>query len=396
MLRTFIALAFGLLATAAQAASSQCLPEGTQPSGAKYLICMPDAGSYNGQLVVFAHGYVAADQPVGIPYDQITFPDGSTLPQLLNSLGFGFAMSSYSVNGWAVKEGIADSLDLVQIYAAQQGQPSRVLMTGASEGGLIAAKSAETYPATYAGALAVCGIVGDFPALMDYQGSWRIVWDYYFPGLIPGTAVDVPQQVIDDWTSVYQPAIAAAIAANPASAQAIASAAKIPTGGDVATAVLGAADRVLAVNSTRAKLGGQPFDNQRRLYTGTDQNLQLNRGVARYAADPVALAEMNAHYQTTGVLPVPVVTMHNLADPTVPFAQETLYLQKIRASGSTARHALLPINRYGHCNFSTTEMMAAFAILLSKVAGQELGGVEPWLRTPAERAAYHALLQQHR
>ena len=36
-----------------------CLPDGVQPSGAIYRFCVPP--NWNGDLVVFAHGYMAPD-----------------------------------------------------------------------------------------------------------------------------------------------------------------------------------------------------------------------------------------------------------------------------------------------------------------------------------------------
>jgi pimeloyl-ACP methyl ester carboxylesterase len=398
MSKAIVALAVFLSTSALWGQTSTC-QEGVQGSGAIYLICMPDPAHYNGQLVIFAHGYVDPRQPVGIPYDQILFSDGSTLPEIVNSLGFGFAMSSYSLNGWAVKQGIADTKDLIDVYSRLEGRPSLILLTGASEGGLIAAKSAEMYPGSYAGALSVCGIVGDFPSLINYTRDWRIVWDYFFPGLIPGTAIDVPQTVIDNWDTTYKPAIAAAIASDPTNAQYVANAARISYGGDPANlsdALLRASSSVLDVNDAVLKFGGQPYDNVGRVYTSTNQNLQLNWSVPRYAAAPAAIAEMNANYQTTGSLPVPVVTMHTLADPLVPYWQETLYAQKIFKAGSASKHTQIPINRYGHCNFTTNEIIASFAILFYKVTHQELAGVEKLLRTPEDRAYYKSLVQQYK
>src|SRR5262245_1474677 len=87
---------------AAAACKSSCRPDGAQSSGAIYRICMPEPGCYNGDLVIYAHGYVDAYQPVGIPEDQLTLPDGTSVPGLINSLGYGFATTSYSRNGLAI------------------------------------------------------------------------------------------------------------------------------------------------------------------------------------------------------------------------------------------------------------------------------------------------------
>ncbi len=401
MLKTLIGLAaFLTVAPLWAQLPSTCLPEGTQSSGAVYLICVPEPAKYNGQLVIFAHGYVNADQPVGIPYSQIIFSDGTTLPGIINSLGYGFAMSSYSVNGLAVKQGIADTKDLIDVYSRVQGRPSRVYVTGASEGGLVTAKSAEMYPGSYAGALAACGPVGDFPAQINYAGDWRIVWDYFFPGMLPGIAINVPQELMDNWDTVYLPEVQSAIATNPTVAQYVANAARISYGPDSANLsdalVSDGEYSIFGPNDAIAKLGGQPYDNIGRIYTGTNQNAQLNKTVARYAADPAAVAEMNANYQTTGILPIPMVSMHTTGDPVVPYWHETLYRQKITKAGSAGNHTMIPIIRYGHCNFTTADLVASFAILVYKVTHQDLAGAESVLKTPADRAYYRSLVQQYK
>ena len=107
-------------------------------------VCMPELDCWNHDLVLFAHGYVAPEEPVGIPEDQLTLPDGRTLPQIVNALGFGFATSSYPVNGLAIQPGVDDMVELVDTFTNTNGggPPDRVYLTGASEGGLVTALSA--------------------------------------------------------------------------------------------------------------------------------------------------------------------------------------------------------------------------------------------------------------
>ena len=63
---------------------------------------MPPPEAWNGDLVVYAHGYVPdLGQPVAIPTDQLTL-NGIFVPDLINSLGYAFAVTSYSANGLAV------------------------------------------------------------------------------------------------------------------------------------------------------------------------------------------------------------------------------------------------------------------------------------------------------
>ena len=69
--------------------------------------------------------------------------------------------------------------------------------------------------------MAACGPVGDFAAQIDYFGDFRVLFDYFFPGVIPGGPVDVPAQVRASWTSTYVPAVLAALQADlPATAAA--------------------------------------------------------------------------------------------------------------------------------------------------------------------------------
>ncbi len=98
--------------------------DGLQTSGAAYRICMP--GTWNGKLLVYAHGYVAPNKPLGIPQDQLTLPGGGgTIDQVANTLGYAFATTGYSTNGLAVQPGIADLVDLVALFEAQKGAPKK-------------------------------------------------------------------------------------------------------------------------------------------------------------------------------------------------------------------------------------------------------------------------------
>ena len=82
------------------------------------------AGTYNGNLVIWAHGFQDAGVPVGIPEDQLCF-GGVCFPTSSPALGFGFATNSYSKTGLAILQGKDDVLDLVKIFAAPKGTPKR-------------------------------------------------------------------------------------------------------------------------------------------------------------------------------------------------------------------------------------------------------------------------------
>src|SRR5437867_883535 len=153
MMHVCAAVCFALLLFAVPArAASTCDPDSVQSSGSIYRICMPAPADYNGILVIWAHGFQDAGTPVGIPEDQLcigTF----CIPDVVNSLGFGFATNSYSKTGLAVLQGKDDLLDLVNIYTAQKGKPHKVYLVGASEGGIITALSLEQHPDVYSAGL---------------------------------------------------------------------------------------------------------------------------------------------------------------------------------------------------------------------------------------------------
>ena len=99
------------------------------------------------------------------------------------SQGYAFATTSYRKNGLAVKEGLADIVDLVEVFKTQLAKQStgRVYVIGASEGGLIATLAAEKYSKTFCGGLALCGPIGDFRGQLNYWGDFRVLFDYFYP-----------------------------------------------------------------------------------------------------------------------------------------------------------------------------------------------------------------------
>jgi pimeloyl-ACP methyl ester carboxylesterase len=349
------------------------------PGGSVWLLCPPSV-PWNGDLVVFAHGYVAPDEPLTAGFDQLVLPDGTTIPGLVNSMGYLFAASSYPKNGLAVREGVADTKALVEKLRTTLA-PNHVYLVGASEGGLVAALAVERYPELFSGGLSTCGPIGDFRDQIDYVGDVRVVFDYFFPKVLPRSPVSIPAGLVDGWYSTYAGRVAAAMAANPAAASALLTVTGAATDpGDPLTGVRTAQQvlwyNVFATNEARIELGGQPFDNRKRVYAGSSDDARLNHKVERFKAASRALGSIAADYRTSGSLLVPLVTMHTTGDPVVPFWHEELYTAKTIATGSDGMHVNIEIARYGHCNFTTAETLAAFALLVSRVTGQQAIGVQ--------------------
>ena len=357
---------------AAALAPMVCAPDGTQASGAKYRICMP-AFAWNGDLLVYAHGYVAPNEPVGIPEDQL-YLGGTYIPDAANLLGYAFATTSYSVNGLAVKQGLPDLVDLVNIFRTQHPTLKRVILIGVSEGGLITTLATEQHPDVFNGGLAACGPIGDFRRHTNYVADFRTVFDYFFPGLIPGSAVSIPDALIANWPTYYATTVAPVISA-PGSAISVTqllNVTGVPYDPSVpATIAEGISQElwynVMATNDAVAKLGGQPFDNHDRVYAGSLNDTALNAGVQRYTGSPAAWAEIDAHYQTAGRPRVPLVTSHTTNDQTVPYWHQTLYRAKVVANNLTYRHDLIRVDRFGHCNFTVSELISALQLLQQRI-----------------------------
>lgn len=362
--------------------NDDCDLYGTHSDGASYCITLPAPGAWNGGLVIFAHGYVGVNEPLDIPWSQMALPTGTGsvvyIHQLVNGLGFAFATTSYSTNGLAVKQGIMDVLDLVDIFGQQVYPPEKVLLVGASEGGLVTTLAVERYPGTFDGGLATCGPIGDFFGQINYWGDFRVVFDYFMdrPGfnILPGSAVDIPSRLMARWDSYYVPRISASLASNPSRTAQLFSVTDAPYDPGEQVATIGETTlgilwyNVFATNDGIRKLGGQPFDNQDRVYDGSANDTLLNRRVKRFAADPAALAEIEANYQTTGALTRPLVTMHTTGDPIVPAWHQTIYAAKVGGVYPLRPYLPTVINRYGHCSFTLAEVMTAFSQLVFMVA----------------------------
>jgi pimeloyl-ACP methyl ester carboxylesterase len=364
-----VALLLLLGRTPARAAALACA-DGLQESGATYRICMPT--NWNGKLLVYAHGYVAPNRPLGIPEDQLGVPGSPTVDQLANGLGYGFVMSGFRTNGLAVQQGIDDLVDAVAIFTAQQGKPSKVLLVGISEGGAITALAVERRPDIFDGGLAMCGPYGSFQDQINYFGDFRVIFDQLFPTLLPPSAVDVPATLLDTWESSYytdtvQPVISATAQITAVNQLLAITSAPFDVA-DPATKIATIKDllwyNVFATNDATVKLNGQPFDNRSRVYRGSLDDELLNQAVARYAADPAALTALVA-YETTGYLARPLITLHTTGDPVVPYWHAIQYQAKVAAAGRSAFHEQMTFENYGHCQFTTPVILNAFNRLVA-------------------------------
>jgi hypothetical protein len=373
-LKLFALVFFLIWVAASPAKGAFTCEEGFQDEevGSVYRICMPNDVPYNNKLIIWAHGFQDATDPVQIPVDQLSFGDFS-IPEVITSLGYGFATNSYSKTGLAVVQGAADIVDLLSIFKSFHGTPDKVFLTGASEGGLITTLLTESHPELFDAGLAACGPVGDFPYQIKYFGDARATFQYFFPRLITEDPFHPSDEFINSWPDYYERTVRPTVFSplNRSKLDQCVNVANLPFDSKNKYTSLETTVKdvlrysVVNINDAAATLGGFPFDNRWTWYRGSKNDFLLNLLVPRVGADPAVIAEMKANYNTTGQLSKPLITMHTLLDQQVPYFHEFLYDLKTLSQGSLlTEHVNIPINRFGHCNFTPDEALLGFGLML--------------------------------
>jgi len=356
------------LATATEATSvwaSQV--QGVTESGALYALFLPHA--WNGRLVIFIHGLVDPARPLALPAL-------GAAADTLAAHGNALAYSSFSENGWAVKDGAQRTHELGDLFAAQFGEPTRTYLYGQSMGGLIALKLAESDPTQYAGVLAECGVLGGSFARFRYMFDVRLLFDVFYPGVLPGTALAVPEPV-DLLNQIRLPARAAMVA-NPDGAHKIAAIVQTPVPFSSDAELLSSIEDQLfrharEVNDIIARGHGEPPVGNRDVeYTGAldPQLLQaINSSVPRFDAGRYAAHYASLYYEPDGQLAVPVLTLFTVRDPALPAVMnELVYQERVSTAGRSdfLRRQQSSVG-YGHCTSRLADRVAAFNNLVNWV-----------------------------
>lgn len=348
---------------------------GTTGPGSSYALYLPH--DWNGEVVYWSHGIRVPSEPVALPTNEGIegFRDA------LGALHYAVAYSSFDENGYALKDGVERTHQLRGLVTSQFGRPTRSYLAGASMGGLVSLALAEKFPQQYDGVLTTCGQVGGTRAQLQYIADVRALFDFFYPGVLPGDAMHVPAN-LDLNTQVLGPALAA-MSANPTGAFAMARVTQTPLATFGATPAQQAATlfqsiltalgyNAVGTNDVLDRTHGHPpIDNMTTVYTGAlpaGTLAAINAGIDRFATTPDALAYVDHHYEPTGALEIPMVTLHNMYDPTAPFFNETLLASAVSSAGRSDLLLQQSFARYGHCTFSTAEMMSGFQALVQFVA----------------------------
>jgi len=349
--------------------------------GTLYRILVP--ANWNGDLILYAHGFKDVDDSIGLP----TADDWPLLRERLLALGYATAASSFSENGLSLKDGVQRTHQLRGIFVFNFGDPRRTYLVGHSLGGAIAIALAEKFPQQYAGALPISGMIGGSTAQIDFVGNVRVLFDVcYGDQLLPGSVLDIPDNV-DLTTDVIYP-IAGAIQQNPECAFAITQIEQTPVPFTSPNELVQSFATIIAYNYRGfADIMGRthrhtPFDNHDTAYSGPLPQEFLdgvNATVERYERTPDANAYLSHYFEPTGELEVPVVTLHAQWDPIVPVFHEEAYRQIVDAAGASDLLVQRIVPYYGHCQFADDDpasvdvVVQAFADLVNWVEN----GIKP-------------------
>ncbi|WP_052768523.1 alpha/beta hydrolase family protein [Streptomyces humi] len=425
--RTLTALAALLLAaslTPTARAAEAVRVEGTLPSGAAYVIDMPD--SWNGTVLLYSHGYT----PVGVPNPARDAPDDAT-KSLLMKQGYALTGSSYATAGWAVADAVPDQLATLDAFTGRFGAARRTLAWGTSYGGLVTTMIAERHPDRVSGTLSMCGLVQGGVA------TWNSMLDTAFAlrTLLGGTGSDIRLTGLRDTADAAAQAAAMTELVERAQTTAtgrarIALAAAlydVPGWNDDAVPRPAPADwDAQQAGQYRAVVGliGLPAfvwrqEAERRaggnmswntgvdypamlrkspnskevseLYREAGRSLRTDLGdlnrAARVVADRQAVDWMDRTSVFTGRLRGPQLDIHTTGDPLIPVQAESAHRRAATAAGSAALLRQGYVGNAGHCTFSPGEQVAALHTLEDRIASGHWRGADPASLNARARAA---------
>ena len=333
-------------------------------AGAPYTLVKPDA--WNGSLVLLVHGSIPGE------FEALTIG--------LAASGFGVAFATLPAglgDGAALKTITTRSRSTLGQFAEHFGEPQRTYLVGFSRGAHNMAKLLETSPGRFDGMLSICGGNGGSQLQWDYFFTARVLFDHYFPGVLPGSALDVPAMSLDEYFANVAPAVINAILSDPLAALAMGSVDQYPLAwndfGELASGILQSlAIHSVSVNDLLASAHGNPFDNVDTAYSGTSDDAALNAGIARLAADRHARKYLENWYQPSGTIGgTSTLLLHTSRDPFVPErANNDAYESVVTAAGEGDSLVRRVVDRFGHCTFSPGEIAGN---LVDLVLWAELG-----------------------
>ena len=376
-------------------ANTRCL-SGRDEAGAGYWIAVPDA--WNGTLVLHAHGGPELGEPT-----LARSAEDLTRWAVFVRHGYAWAGSTYRQGGVAVRAAAEDTERLRQRFTADVGTPRFTLLHGQSWGASVAARAAEMFTAPaggkppYDAVLLTSGVLGGGTGSYDFRLDLRVVYQAIcsnhpksdepayplWQGLPPGatlTRAELAKRV-DACTGLsLEPSMRSA--AQQQRLHTLLAVIRIPERSLVGHLAWGTWHfQDIAMHRTGGDGGGNVFGNVGVRYAGSSDDAALNAKVARYAADPQAVATFGADADPQGRIPVPVLTLHGVGDPVAFVELESAFRAKMERAGTADHLVQLFTADTEHSYFSDVQYLAATEALL--VWAQ--GGVRPTPTSVAQR-----------
>ncbi len=331
--------------------------------------------NWNRSFIVYAHGYVDPIRPIALPQDVIGL---TPLKQLIVGSGFGYATTSYSENGFAVKEGVTDIKFLGNMLKAQY-KPLKLYLGGVSEGGLVALKMLERNQHIFDAGLIACGPIGDFNKQLQYFGDFHVLFNYFYSEELNNLGIDignpsyVSPAVMQAWSNGdLDLPLLTIIGMQPWKLPALLHIAKVPVDGippQNYTLLVKEILRfnIMATNDMIERVHGVPFDNINRNYEGVlpfpVDYAHLNNNVMRISGDKQAMHRVELLFETTGSPNVPVVFMHTEGDHVTPLWHLNAFMNKTDPLRTDLVYYTYPVP--GHCNFNVDQIQAGISTMVA-------------------------------
>jgi len=337
--------------------------EGEIGPGALYSLDKP--ANWNGDLVLYIHGYTTPGSPISLPNN------GAIRDKLLGA-GFAVAASSFSENGYAVPEAMRQTHQLRSLFVSRVAKPERVFLFGLSLGGIVGMELVEKFPQQYNGAFLASGVVGGTREEVKYISDTKVLFDQLYPSVHLGGLYD-PIPITDPNTQLIAPVVGA-VQANPQGLGILQLVTRHPLAGNNGQEITTSLVTVLgfqmfgATDLLDRMHGHSFFDNAGYTYTNAalPQSIlgPLNAGVARFSSTADAGTWMDHYGEPSGELRIPVLTIHNTRDPVVPFFHEALLADAVSARGFSDNLVQRSKNSYGHASFTPDELLQNFQDLV--------------------------------
>jgi alpha-beta hydrolase superfamily lysophospholipase len=369
-------------------------------NGAPFRLRIPE--NWNGTLLVYAHGFRDKADHLGqvdvrrvdiVPVDGggDEIPPGVDVTAreiLFLSQGFALAGSAYRSNGYAVKEGVEDTVALVRFFRQRLAIPDRTIVWGESMGGLISARIIEARAHNFDGAIPMCGAVLGGPRAWDGGLAFTIAYDVAF-GWNPawGSIADVrdecesgvPGSGVDFGAEVFPVLLAQLLdPANFGRFEFLRNLFPSEITQDLFYNQFGFLFAMYGNTEARAeaecRAGGAPLGqnrthfyalpDDRKAYLATlgvdaDALLAAMNARTNIKANPKARSYLRHHTDLKGDIRRPVLTVHTTLDHIADVAQEAAYGETVEKAGREDRLVQVYTDGVGHCVFTPDQLNAA-------------------------------------